>query len=122
MRHLIKDYNGEDLLQVILSSTTTSEQKIEALDERTKRQNIKIREREKYSGWKNRETWLVGLWFGDIFDNTEGDGETWDADQIKEWVTDYVYEQTENIGGFIGDLIDINQIDWRELADHYKTV
>jgi len=122
VRHLIGDHNDQDLLQVILSSTTTTEQKYEALDERTKRQNIKLRESEKYNGWKNRETWLVGLWFGDIFDNNDGDGETWDADQIKEWVTDYVHEQTENIGGFIGDLIDVSQIDWRELANHYKTV
>ena len=40
------------------------------------------------NGWKNRETWLVNLWFGDNF--------AMDADDGVEITTDYIRETVES--------------------------
>lgn len=72
------------------------------------------------NGWKNRETWLVNLWFGDSFAAMQDDGETISADYIRETVESYI---DENLGaprhGFITDMLDLGAIDYDDLASHY---
>lgn len=74
-----------------------------------------------YNGWKNRETWLVNIWFGDTFADMAEYGETVSAAYIEQFVTDYV---DEVIGrgagsGFVQDMLDLNAIDYEELAAQY---
>jgi hypothetical protein len=71
-----------------------------------------------YNGWRNRETWLVNIWFGDMFTETAQEGDKWDADAIKDYIEEYVSEECNGLGGFVGDLIDLSQIDWDTLAEH----
>jgi hypothetical protein len=72
------------------------------------------------NGWKNRETWLVNLWFGDTFAMMQDDGVRITPDFIEAEVTAYI---TENLGaprhGFIMDMMDLGAIDYDELASHY---
>ena len=76
-----------------------------------------------YNGWKNRETWLVNIWFGDMFACDAENGDNVTASYIEDVVTDYV---DEIIGrgdgsGFVRDMLDLNAIDYDELASHYET-
>lgn len=71
-----------------------------------------------YNGWTNRETWLVNLWFGDYFAELADDGETVDADYIRSHVWDYVDEHVP-ASSFVADMLDLDGIDWDELASHY---
>ena len=69
------------------------------------------------NGGKNRETWLVNLWFGDTFICDAENGDTITAGYIEDVVTGYV---DEIIGrGFVQDML--NAIDYDELAAHYAT-
>ena len=72
------------------------------------------------NGWKNRETWLVNLWFGDMFTNDAEDGVAITADYIEHIVTEYVNEYISN-APFIADMIDMGAIDYDALAAHYAT-
>ena len=75
----------------------------------------------KYNGWANRETWLVNVWYGDFFSDSETG--TWDANAIQEFIEEEVYgEDGVNVQGFIADLIDLSSIDYRELAKHFEGV
>jgi len=74
-----------------------------------------------YNGWKNRETWLVNIWFGDDFQMQLEDGAEITADYIRDTVETYV---DEIIGrgtgsGFVQDMLDLNAIDYEELAAQY---
>ena len=76
------------------------------------------------NGWKNRETWLVNIWFGDSFTMMQEDGVQITADFIQSEVENYL---DEIIGrgdgfGFVRDMMDLNAIDYDELASHYETV
>ncbi len=71
-----------------------------------------------YNGWTNRETWLVNLWFGDILNEMQENGEEITADTIKDMV-DQVIEEA-NLTGFLADLLGDHMIDYRELAAHYE--
>ena len=76
-----------------------------------------------YNGWKNRETWLVNIWFGDMFACDAENGDTITAGYIEDVVTNYV---DEIIGrgdgsGFVRDMLDLGAIDYDELASHYET-
>lgn len=62
---------------------------------------------EQYNGWRNRETWLINLWFGD--DNPE-------VEAIKE----YFEEEVEKLPSFLKDFIYGSSIDWDELAEAWK--
>lgn len=74
------------------------------------------------NGWKNRETWLVNLWFGDNFAMDADDGVEITADYIRETVESYI---EENLGaprhGFIMDMMDLGAINYDELANAYVT-
>lgn len=72
-----------------------------------------------YNGWANRETWLVNVWFGDYFAALAEEGETIDADYIRDFVDEHVSEATGGQSGFVNDLLDLSGIDWNELAEHY---
>ena len=65
-----------------------------------------------YNGWKNRETWLVNVWYGD----------NWTCrDDVH--LTQYLLEeQVEDLGnGILQDMIDLNCIDWETLREHAHT-
>jgi hypothetical protein len=62
-----------------------------------------------YNGWKNRETWLVNLWYGDTWDCVE------DV-RITEILLDEKYEDLGN--GILQDMIDWQAIDWEQLRSH----
>lgn len=79
-----------------------------------------------YNGWMNRETWLVNLHFGDGFnafiqDQIE-EGEEFDqtevADMYQEYVEEATEEEIEGLSGFLKDLLDLDLINWDELAAH----
>lgn len=79
-----------------------------------------------YNGWKNRETWLVCLWLGDLFDDAVNDGEEISPDyveQIVEEMTSALLESPD-ASGFLTDLLNgaLSQIDYREIAQHYKEI
>ena len=64
-----------------------------------------------YNGWRNRETWLVSLWFEDSLRGM-------DARAIEAEVLDYVDNEI-GTNGFIRDMLDLGCIDWDELEAHY---
>lgn len=60
-----------------------------------------------YNGWKNRETWLVNLWYGDV---------GIDIDQVRE----ILEEMVENLGnGILQDMLDLDCIDWDDLRESW---
>lgn len=75
----------------------------------------------KYNGWANRETWLINIWMGDDLCEwllpTEGTSSTETADQIEELVRSMLEES--GITDMWLDFINIERIDWTELAEHY---
>jgi CRISPR/Cas system CMR-associated protein Cmr5 small subunit len=61
-----------------------------------------------FNGWKNRETWLVGLHFPD-----------WSPEEIKS----FLEEEEERLMvefPFFADWIDLREIDWYELEKHHE--
>jgi hypothetical protein len=67
------------------------------------------------NGWRNRETWLVNLWFLDCIE------EPMTSDSIQEMVEeafDKALTLTGSMKGFITDMIDMDCIDWNGLAEH----
>jgi len=82
-----------------------------------------------YNGWKNYETWLVGLWFSDSYNEyfleqfRDGDlTQTVTGDDVREYVQDYVDNDINTENGFISDLVNgaMREVDWRELASHVE--
>ena len=85
-----------------------------------------------YNGWTNRETWLVNLYFGDVFnsfiDEDLNEGSI-DLEQSKEdiiseiaerydnFVTEQLEEEIEALSSFLHDFIDLGRIDWYDLAE-----
>lgn len=62
-----------------------------------------------YNGWRNRETWLVNLWYGDSLI---------DIDHVRELLE----EMVENLGnGILQDMLDLECIDWDELRESWET-
>jgi hypothetical protein len=74
-----------------------------------------------YNGWTNHETWLVNLWFGDMFSDMAADGEKIDAEFVENSVQDYLEESMGAQAGLIADFVNsaIGSVNWRELAEHY---
>lgn len=75
-----------------------------------------------YNGWKNRETWLVNIWFGDGFAALQEDGVNLTPGFIEEEVEAYIDEilgRGNGDAGFIRDMMDIGAIDYEALASHY---
>ena len=59
-----------------------------------------------YNGWRNRETWLVNVWFNPVTKS--------DIDWIQEHLEDQYYT-SEALQGFWNDMIRFHAIDWDEL-------
>lgn len=60
-----------------------------------------------YNGWRNRETWLVNVWF-----NPESKSDLCMARIAIE-------DAYDNMPDFMRDFCDIQAIDWEELASHF---
>ena len=58
-----------------------------------------------YNGWRNRETWLVNLWFNPVTKS--------DIDYLEEYLEDEYYK----FQGFWQDMIWFNDIDWDRLRE-----
>jgi len=75
----------------------------------------------KCNGWTNAATWTVNLWFGDHWHDRLNDGETIDADAMREEIEEYIEAlMGEKPNGFIRDMFDLGSVNWYELASHYK--
>lgn len=62
-----------------------------------------------YNGWTNRATWLVNVW---------GSPE---SRQDVESLRSYIDEEYDNMpNGILKDMIDINDINWDELLEHFE--
>jgi len=74
----------------------------------------------KCNGWKNRETWLVNLWFGDNFTMDAEEGIEITPDYIREVVEQHIEnERGKDWSGFVYDMMNLNVIDYDELASHH---
>jgi hypothetical protein len=77
------------------------------------------------NGWRNAHTWTVNLWFGDNFAAATEDGIEVTPDYCREAVEQYVeqfigsVENDNPCAGFIWDMLDLNSVDWEELARHH---
>jgi hypothetical protein len=68
-----------------------------------------------YNGWRNRETWLVNMWFLDCVT------EPMTAGSIRSMVEETLDDALTSTGamkGFITDMMNDYLIDWEELAAH----
>ena len=78
------------------------------------------------NGWRNAATWTVNLWFGDNFaEFTDAIGKPITAEDCREAVEQCVeqfigsVENDNPCAGFIWDMLDLNSVDWEELARHH---
>lgn len=74
-----------------------------------------------YNGWKNHETWLVCLWFGDyLAELSEERREALTASDCREYVTEYVDDVARGTPLMVQDLINsaLGAVDWWEIASH----
>jgi len=69
-----------------------------------------------YNGWKNRETWLVALWFGEELQSMRDDGIEVTAETVEQYVHDTLDIQ---VNGFVWDILgsSLSRIDYKELAE-----
>jgi len=78
-----------------------------------------------YNGWKNRETWLVNVWYMDDMPNYFADMDQFhvEANELQESVQ-YIAEECEALSqlkpGLLSDFINgcWADVDWHELAEH----
>lgn len=62
-----------------------------------------------YNGWRNRETWLVNLWYGD----------NWTCGEDVHATRYALEDMAEELGnGIFQDMLDLECIDWAELFNH----
>ena len=77
-----------------------------------------------YNGWKNKQTWLVGVWYFDYLPHYFADVDQYhvEADELKDAVI-YMAEETEALSqlpkGLLSDFINTcwGSVDWQSLAD-----
>ena len=78
------------------------------------------------NGWRNAATWTVNLWFGDSWADDTENGIDVTASHCRETVEQYVeqfigsVENDNPCAGFIWDMLDLNSVDWDELAAHHE--
>lgn len=78
-----------------------------------------------YNGWKNKETWLVNLWYMDHMPDYFADAGQYhvEPNELEEAVQ-YIAEESEALSqlpaGLLSDFIQTcwGQVDWHELAEH----
>ena len=70
------------------------------------------------NGWRNRETWLINLWFE--YENQE------ELDDIRNLLEEELDELRNKIPDYLVDLLGLNfvekEIDWDELAGHCEAM
>jgi hypothetical protein len=74
------------------------------------------------NGWRNAATWTVNLWFGDSWAAMAEDDVYITAEVCRSDVEETVYDligRDSTTSGFIWDMLDLNAVDWEELAEHY---
>ncbi len=83
----------------------------------------------KYNGYTNYETWLVGLWYSDSYNEyfleQFRDGELLqhvNADQLRDYVIEGFMDDQTPENGLVTDLVNnaMSQVNWRELAEHVE--
>jgi len=78
-----------------------------------------------YNGWTNKETWLVGLWYGDAIAEQVAEQGYQDYSDIREFV-EYVAHECEALScmpsGLLMDFINdaFGEVDWDSLEAHYN--
>ena len=78
-----------------------------------------------YNGWKNKETWLVNVWYMDHMPEYFADVEQYhvEPNELQEAV-EYIAEESEALSrlpaGLLSDFISTcwGEVDWYSLADH----
>ena len=78
-----------------------------------------------YNGWKNKETWLVNIWYMDSMRDFYADMDQYhvEPNELKEEVM-YIAEECEVLSslpaGLLSDFINTcwGEVDWNSLADH----
>jgi len=78
-----------------------------------------------YNGWKNKETWLVNIWYMDSMPDYFADSEQYhvEANELEESVM-YIAEESEALSqlpaGLLSDFISTcwGEVDWYTLASH----
>lgn len=78
-----------------------------------------------YNGWKNKETWLVNIWYMDSMPGYFEGMEQYhvESNELEEAVT-YICEESEALSslpaGLLSDFITTcwGEVDWHSLADH----
>lgn len=80
-----------------------------------------------YNGWSNWETWVVNLYFGDMFQelSEEYRPEEWDSDILKAVVEEMLEaEGTPTTGSIVAEFVNgcMSAVRWYELACHYVPV
>jgi len=76
------------------------------------------------NGWRNAATWTVGLWFNDGWAAMAEDGIYITPEVCRADVEEMVYDligKDSTTAGFIWDMLDLNAVDWDELAAHHQT-
>jgi len=75
-----------------------------------------------YNGWKNKETWLVGLWLGDTLTEDQEAGAEITADYIERHVDLCIEDSAPDVNDFALDLLNcaLGEIDYHELASSYE--
>ena len=70
------------------------------------------------NGWRNRETWLINLWFE--YENQE------ELDDIHNLLEEELDELRDKIPDYLVDLLGLNfvmnEIDWDELGGHCEAM
>ena len=70
------------------------------------------------NGWRNRETWLINLWFE--YENQE------ELDDIRSLLEEELDELRNKISDYLVDLLGLNfvenEINWDELAGHCEAM
>lgn len=90
------------------------------------------KERDKYNGWKNRETWLVALWFDNDQDHYNHIRQTLiphaldvnkeqPLNALARKLEKYAQDITPAFAGLFCDLIGqaLSRVDWPAIANHY---
>ena len=89
-----------------------------------------------YNGWKNYETWLTNLWYGDYLSEyylelfREGElTNPVEAENVKDIIESLIFDCGVGVdggyvpeSGFIADLVNgaMSEVDWREIASHVE--
>jgi len=74
------------------------------------------------NGWSNKETWLVNLWFGDLFHMLQEDGDAITAEYIESFVDNVIADSGARGNEFVADLLgsSLGNINYWELGEHYN--